>query len=147
MNVATKKKTALKLPDDHLVIDWSRDGKYFLTTCVAGGPDKPEAMSARQHLMNRDGTEHKALNDGKKLASSAGSRPTARGSLPVTPQPDKDKREPPYRELVVLDVATGKVSKVADVPLNAEVQGFCWSPDGKKIAYTWRKSTRASRRR
>ena len=21
---------------------------------------------------------------------------------------------------------------------NAEIQGYCWSPDGKRIAYTWR---------
>ena len=32
----------------------------------------------------------------------------------------------------------GKVVELPDVPLNADIQGFCWSPDGKKIAYCWR---------
>ncbi|HEX4607237.1 MAG TPA: hypothetical protein VH092_03445, partial [Urbifossiella sp.] len=29
---------------------------------------------------------------------------------------------------------------VKDVPLNAEVQGYCWSPDGRRIAYVWRET-------
>ena len=41
-------------------------------------------------------------------------------------------------EIIVIDVATRKVAKVDEVPLNANVQGYCWSPDGKKIAYSWR---------
>ena len=24
------------------------------------------------------------------------------------------------------------------MPLNVDYMGFCWSPDGKRIAYTWR---------
>jgi uncharacterized protein (TIGR03067 family) len=44
----------------------------------------------------------------------------------------------PVRELAVLDVATGKWEKVADTPMNGDIMGYCWSPDGKKIAYTWR---------
>ena len=42
------------------------------------------------------------------------------------------------RVMHVLDITTGKVTKVEDVPLNGEVQGYCWSPDGKKIAFAWR---------
>ena len=34
--------------------------------------------------------------------------------------------------------AGAKPAPLADVPLDAEVQGYCWSPDGKRIAYTWR---------
>ncbi len=37
-----------------------------------------------------------------------------------------------------LQLIGGKVAELPDVPLNAEIQGFSWSPDGKKIAYTWR---------
>ena len=40
----------------------------------------------------------------------------------------------------------GKVSELPDVPLNAEIQGFSWFPDGKKIAYTWRRCTPKRRR-
>ena len=24
------------------------------------------------------------------------------------------------------------------MPLNADIKEYCWAPDGKKIAYTWR---------
>ena len=44
----------------------------------------------------------------------------------------------PTRVLTVFDVTTGKAAPVADVPLNADIQGYCWSPDAKRIAYTWR---------
>ena len=40
-------------------------------------------------------------------------------------------------ELAVLDIASGKMTPVADVPINGEVRSYCWSPDGKRIAYTW----------
>ena len=38
----------------------------------------------------------------------------------------------------MFDVSTGKTTPVTDVPLNAEIQAYCWSPDGKRIAYVWR---------
>lgn len=38
----------------------------------------------------------------------------------------------------VLDLATGKIIAVEDLPLNGEIQSYCWSPDGKRIAYAWR---------
>jgi hypothetical protein len=41
--------------------------------------------------------------------------------------------------MAVLDIATGKVTKVRDVPLNAQLLDFRWSPDGKQIAYLWRR--------
>ena len=37
-----------------------------------------------------------------------------------------------------MDLATKKKTEVAEVPENATVFWSCWSPDGKKIAYTWR---------
>jgi RNA polymerase sigma factor (sigma-70 family) len=159
VNVKTKEKTALKLPKDFIVTDWSRDGGYFVTSMhfVAVA----EAADAGVFLMNRDGTEHmrvtekdtralggKLSPDGKKLLCQV---------LPPLPavKPPPETREfrftvrrsgvvgsalptPGKATLVVVDVASGKVTKVEDVPLNGELQGYCWSPDGKKIAYAWR---------
>ena len=41
------------------------------------------------------------------------------------------------QELVVLDIQTGK-SVAVDLPPKCELLGHCWSPDGKRIAYTWK---------
>jgi RNA polymerase sigma factor (sigma-70 family) len=136
VNVKTKEKSPVKIPEDHFVTDWSRDGKFFLTTQVNNDPEKPRA---RLYLMNRDGTEHKALTDAGQFSVFGRLSPDGGRVLyqSLTPPP-KDKPGPPKRELAVLDVASGKVTKVADQPLNGDVQAYCWSPDGKKIAYSWR---------
>jgi Tol biopolymer transport system component len=39
--------------------------------------------------------------------------------------------------LEVVDIASGKRMRVSQ-ELDGEVLGFCWSPDGKQIAYIWR---------
>ena len=38
----------------------------------------------------------------------------------------------------MVEITTEKATPVQDIPLNADVEGYCWSPDGKRIAYTWR---------
>lgn len=147
VNVKTKAQTALKLPNNHVVTDWTRDGKFVTTSLSLKGA----GPNARLHLMNRDGSEHKAL---AKDANAMFGRVSPDGTkvlcvlltFPNETPEEKKKREDlgakypqPKNELALLDVATGTVAKVQEVPLNAELsEGYCWSPDGKKIAYTWR---------
>jgi hypothetical protein len=38
----------------------------------------------------------------------------------------------------VLDVRSGKVARVQGQPLNGSSAGYCWSPDGRRIAHAWR---------
>lgn len=135
VDVKTREKKPLKLPENHVITDWSRDGKYFLTTSMVVADGK---RTARLHLMNLDGTEHKALTDGKQIVMFGRFSPDGTKILHHVMIPPKEKQSVSLRELAVLDVATGKSSPVADVPLNGDVQGYCWSPDGKRIAYTWR---------
>ena len=59
VNIKTKEKTKLKLPDDHRINDWSRDGKYYLTTSIDGSFTPDTSPAVKLHQMNRDGTEHK----------------------------------------------------------------------------------------
>jgi RNA polymerase sigma factor (sigma-70 family) len=131
VNVRTKERAALKLPDDHYITDWSRDGKHFVTTRVW--------PNAGVFLVSRDGTEHKALTENRLPAGSYGLMgrlsPDSQRVLftIVTPKKPGEAKS----ELAVLDCATGKVSPVADVPVNGEVLSYCWSPDGRQIAYLW----------
>lgn len=148
VNVKSKEKSTPKLPATHVITDWAADGQ-FLTTSISG--TEWANVKARLHLMNRDGTEHKALApDTNALIgriSPDGTRVlcTLVSAKDETPAEKKKRDElggrtpEPVRELAVLNIATGKFAKVQDVPLNADVQqGYCWSPDGKQIAYSWR---------
>jgi Tol biopolymer transport system component len=89
--------------------------------------------------MNRDGTERQALTDKSQDAYGGRFSPDGTRILFLTaPQPQKDQKEEPKAALAVLTIATGKAVQVADVPLNAMIEHFCWGPDGRRIAYVWR---------
>jgi Tol biopolymer transport system component len=136
IDVKTKAKTTLKLPSNHMINDWSRDGKYFLTTSI---DITEESGTAGLHLMNHDGTEHKALTDKSQFALGGRLSPDGKRVLFLKRTlPPKDKPGQAKDVLTVLDIATGKSIKVEDMPLNAELMNLCWGPDGKRIAYVWK---------
>ena len=141
VNVATKKTTAVKLPADHVIIDWSRDGKYFLTR-RADGPGERKGTDfplITLHLMNRDGTEHKRLTDPKGTATYGRLSPDGKLVLYYgtgRPAGKIDLGDGP--RLWILDIATLRTEHVQNVPDSGVPTGLCWSPDGKRIAYTWR---------
>ena len=137
VNVKTKEKTPIKLPDGHFLFDWSRDGKFFLTTRFVANV-KPEAGQARLYLMNRDGTEHKALTGEGQYPIDGRLSPDGTRVLHGLLTFPKGVKGAPQYELVVLDIATGKSVQVGGIAPNSEVWAFCWSPDGKRIAYTWK---------
>src|SRR5262245_27004289 len=62
VTLATKTRTPLKIPTDHFIIDWSRDGRTFLTLKWGGEPGN---VFVNLFVMNRDGTEPKQLTEGK----------------------------------------------------------------------------------
>src|SRR5262249_10569744 len=65
INLATKARTPVKLPANHITRDGSRDGRFFVTRKLGTDREKPFAGI---FVMNRDGTEHKQLTDGKSRA-------------------------------------------------------------------------------
>ena len=170
IDVKTKAKTDLNLPAGHVVTDWTRDGKLLTTT--VSGTDSASAK-VRMHLLNLDGTVHKALaEDSNVLAGRASPdgtrvlcvrlavREATRGEKAACEKEGANLQDylqhwptvidlliertsggpvagfVPETELVVVDVATGKVSRVARLAMDASVAGgFCWSPGGEQIAY------------
>lgn len=132
VNVKTKERTALKLPSDHAVSDWTADGRLLTTGSIGKG------QGAELFVMNRDGTQHKALAPGD-VASSARPSPDGARALVVTFRPVLAAGAMRQEQgLAVLDMKTGKLAAVRDVPPDAIVHSCCWSPDGKRIAYSWR---------
>jgi dipeptidyl aminopeptidase/acylaminoacyl peptidase len=114
------KETFLKT---HLVTDWTRDGKYFLTTSVGNGDEwQPRSL----HLMNRDGTEHLALTGARDTALMGRLSPDGTRLLCMN-----------SNRLSVMEVGKGKSPvPVAGIPEGTEVVGYTWSPDGKRIVFT-----------
>lgn len=138
IDVKTKDKKALKLPEGHLLTDWSRDGKLFLTTCYAADKENPRSRGARLYLVNRDGSEPRALTDEKQFSAFGRLSPDGKRVLHGRVTPPKDGTGPAKRELMVLDVTSGESTAVGNTPADGDILSCCWSPDGKRIAYIWR---------
>jgi RNA polymerase sigma factor (sigma-70 family) len=129
VDVKTKKQEALKLPEGHFLTDWSRDGKWFLT--VSGMSYKEPHMQL--NLVSRDGSKTHRLTRPALQAFHGCFSPDGRRVLFAAANPKVR-----YAHLLfVVDVPGGKPRQLTQ-ELNAEIMGYCWSPDGKRIAYVWR---------
>jgi Tol biopolymer transport system component len=136
VDLKTQEKTPLKLPDNQMVTDWSQDGRYFLTTELDVSQKPP---TGRLHLVRRDGSEDRVLTGTARLSFDGRLSPDGRRVLYMAPDPQrKGQQEDAAYGLFVLDIRRGKSARVEGQPLNSTMMGFCWSPDGKRLAYAWR---------
>jgi RNA polymerase sigma factor (sigma-70 family) len=137
VDLKTGEKTALKLPHNQMVLDWSRDGKHFLTQSVELGKEFPPKSSL--HLVSRDGTEDRMVTAEGQSAFYGRLSPDGRKVLCLALDPERKGHGKEDRlGLFVLDVGKRKLLRVEEQPLNGTFMGFCWSPDGRCIAYAWR---------
>jgi RNA polymerase sigma factor (sigma-70 family) len=121
-----------ELPVGQLITDWSSDGKWFLTTVMASGQVEAGQAEAEMYLVASDGSEAKRIGKGYYGRFS----PNGKRVLCVEVA---WKGETPDANLVIVDVKTGERERVSHETNGTIVGGYCWSPDGMKIAYVWRR--------
>jgi RNA polymerase sigma factor (sigma-70 family) len=125
----TKGLSELKFKQVEAITDWSRDGKRLLATVRTD-------LWSRLAWLNADGSGEPEFITRKgewghmARLSPDGKRILYRGH----PEP---RLNPPTRaRLYVEDLATGKRTVVDETGVTF---GYCWSPDGTRVAYTWQK--------
>ncbi|WP_232068410.1 hypothetical protein [Gemmata obscuriglobus] len=130
-DLITKQLTDVKLPDGCLATGWSADGKRFL------GDVRPSDDTVRVAWLSAEGAgKPEYISPDDEIAYGGRLSPNGKRVLYMSgPKPAKDQQA--KIRLHVQDLATGKRTPV-DEP--GETHGYCWSPDGSRVAYTWQRS-------
>lgn len=130
-DLATKDQVELDVPSNCWVSDWSADGKRLLTTArsLDGNP--------RVAWVNADGSgELDYVTSEEEVVYGAIWSPDEKSILCMAaPKPQNGERA--RARLCVINLSTNHRT-IVDKP--GETHGYCWSPDGSKIAYTWQQS-------
>jgi len=118
----------LTVPERHALSDWSADGKWFLTE----SKDKKGPIIS---LVKQDGSDARVLTEPELQATSARFSPDGRMILFHGIDPKENTTH-----IYAMDLKEKKPWKVSQEQ-NGFVNGACWSPDGKRIAYVWGKTS------
>ena len=135
---ATGEKKPIDLPRHVEPFAITPDDKAFVGTeyDVSALPRKVYSLA----LIPRDGTDVTRLTGIRTKTPNPRVSPDGTKILFQDPDPrDNTERDgQSLHRLYVYDLTTKTRTRLAEVPSNALIVGCCWSPDGKKVAYTWR---------
>ena len=133
---ATGEKTRLDVPKSAHVFAVMPDGKAFVAALY-------DFDSKKVHLalVSRDGKDMTRLCELHTEGSNP--RPSPDGARILfqdydhpSEKPEKDM--PRLQRLYVYDLKAKTRARLEEVPLNALLRGYAWSPDAKRIAYIWK---------
>jgi RNA polymerase sigma factor (sigma-70 family) len=127
---ATGKKTRLKLPSDHAVLDISPDGKTLLTKTTEFGTDKQQVYLTPLGTLKPEKFSDSPLAVVHTPRFSPDGKRVLWAKVPAGPL-NQDTMG-----VFVVEVATKKETKV-NLPPGVQAYHLCWSPDGTRIAFHW----------
>jgi Tol biopolymer transport system component len=135
----TKAQTKLDLPRWAHVLGMTPDGKSYVAVVFA-----IEARQIHVALVSRDGKSTTNLTETRTEGPNPKISPNGAFILFLDSDP-ADKPENgigPLQRLFVYDLQKKTRKRLDDVPLNALIMDncFCWSPDGKQLAYVWKRA-------
>jgi hypothetical protein len=136
LDPGTGKTENFDLPASMRVLECVKDGKTFVVETF-DAKTKKKALG----LIGRGEDNVRELAALKGFPGRAIARLSTDGTRILLLDGDPDRKdahkwgasERPY----LLDVKTGQIEKLADFPENGRAFGVAWSPDGKRLAYTW----------
>ena len=135
LDPATGKTEPLALPEAARVLDCGRDGKTFLVTYWDG-------KKGRIGLAEKGDKKVRVLAELKGWTGDNIGRLSPDGKRVLYTDADPEQKDANKwgmsRKPFLLEIATEKRTELVDFPDNAQCLGVTWSPDGKRLAYTWK---------
>src|SRR5262249_24259409 len=135
VDTATKEKKRLDLPKHAMVYAPTPDGKAFVAALY-----DLKAEKIHLGLVSRDGKDVTKLTELHTEGPDPPPSPDGTKILfqDIDPDEKPEKDIPRLPRVYVYDLKAKTRTRLAEVPMNSQVMGSCWSPDGKRVAYSWK---------